>query len=561
MLDRALALHRSGDSEAARTLYRSIIARDAGNFDALHLLGVITAQGGDPAAGLSLMDRAIAINPGDVAVRCNRGVALRALGRLDAALASFDAAIALRPDCAEAYVHRGVVLRELRQPGVALASYDRAIALRPDAAAAHFNRGNLLRELRQPAAAVESYDRAIALRPDFADAFLHRGNVLRELRQPQAALASYDQALAIKADYAEAHLNRGTVLREAMQLEAALQSYNRAIALRPDYAEAYANRATVRLLLGDFDHGWRDYEWRWSRSGGPDVPRSRHGRERLWLGESSLEGKTILLSAEQGLGDTLQFCRYAAVLSGLGARVLLEVQPPLVSVLATVDGVSQVFAIGSELPSFELHCPLLSLPLALKTRIDSIPAAQGYLQADAARVAKWRERLAAYRGLRIGLAWSGNRQHSHDRDRSIPLATLLAGLPTDFQYISLQKDVREVDARTLHARADVLDLRSELRDFDDTAALCKNLDVVISVDSAVAHLSGALGQPTWVLLPFHPDWRWLTERSDSPWYRSVRLFRQVRAGRWDEVVARVSSELVARLAQSLSSSSARAGTA
>jgi len=310
MLDRALALHRSGDSQAARKLCRSIIARDAGNFDALHLLGVITAQSGDPAAGLSLMERAIAINPSDVAARCNRGVALCALGRLDAALASFDAAIALRADYAEAYLQRGVVLRELQRFRDALASYDRAIALRPDLAAAH----------------------------------LRRGNVLRELLQPEAALASYDQALAIKADYAEAYLNRGTVLREAMQLETALQSYDRAIALRPDYAEAYANRATLRLLRGDFDNGWRDYEWRWSRSAGPHVRQRRLGRERLWLGESSPEGKTILLSAEQGLGDTLQFSRYAAVLSGLGARVLLEVQEPLLSVLAAVEGASRVFA-------------------------------------------------------------------------------------------------------------------------------------------------------------------------------------------------------------------------
>ena len=217
--------------------------------------------------------------------------------------------------------------------------------------------------------------------------------------------------------------------------------------------------------------------------------------------------------------------------------------------------------VGSELPAFELHCPLLSLPRALKTRIDTIPAAQGYLHADAAKVAKWRSRLEAYRGPRIGLAWSGNPQHSHDRVRSIPLADLLAGLPTNFHYVSLQKELRDLDARTLHARADVLDLRSELHDFGDTAALCRNLDLVISIDSAVAHLSAALGQPTWLLLPFHPDWRWLTERSDSPWYRSARLFRQSRPGRWDEPVALVSRELVSRFAQSLSSSSARAGTA
>ena len=581
MLERAMALHRSGGRGAASTLYREIIELDSRNFDALHLLGVVTAEGGDPTAALSLMDLAIQINPTDAVARCNRGITLRTLKQLDAALASFDAAIALRPDYAEAYTHRGVVLRELQQFAAALASYDRAIAIAPTSAVAHFNRGNLLRSLAQPPDALASYDQAIAIKPDFAAAHLHRGEVLRELGRPEAALqsyelaialcpdcaeahlrhgnvlrdlmqleaalASYNKALAIKADYAEAYLNRGTVLRELMHLEAALASYNQAIALRPDYAEAYANRATLRLLLADFANGWGDYEWRWRNSRGSNIRQTRRGLQRLWLGDECLSGKTILLTCEQGLGDTLQFCRYAAAVSGLGASVLLEVQEPLTSLLASLGGVSGVFAIGSNLPTFDWHCPLLSLPLAFKTRVDTIPAAEGYLRADADKVAQWRSRLGKHTRPRVGLVWSGNPQHSHDRYRSISLDKLLARLPTGAGYVSLQKDIREQNAQTLRARADVLDFSTELRDFSDTAALCKCMDLVISVDSAVAHLSGALGVPTWVLLPFHPDWRWLTERNDSPWYQSVKLFRQPSIDNWDEAIARLSGELLGSL--------------
>jgi len=506
-----MTLHRSGERATAGALYRRILELDRGNFDALHLLGVVAAQEGDPGAALALMDRATQIKPKNAAVHCNRGVALRALRQLDAALTALDTALALQPDYVEAQLHRGVVLCELRRPQAAL----------------------------------ESFQRALALRPDCAEAHLRCGNVLRDMMQLDAALASYNAALEIKADYAEACLNRGTVLRELMQLEAALESYDRAIALRADYAEAYANRATLRLLLGDFANGWRDYEWRWRIPAGSNMRQRSNWPQPPWRGDESLAAKTILLSCEQGLGDTLQFCRFARVLTELGARVVLEVQPPLATLLATMDTVAQVFAYGSEPPAtFDLHCPLLSLPLALGTRVDTIPAAPGYLHADPHKVALWRSKLGAHERPRIGLSWSGNPLHSHDRYRSIPLRVMLDGLPAHFRYVSLQRDVGEEDARTLQARPQLLDVRSELRDFSDTAALCACLDLVISVDSAVAHLNGALGRPTWLLLPFHPDWRWLTARNDSPWYDSVRLFRQPRMGAWPDVLARVSDELV-----------------
>ena len=540
-----MALHRSGKLTAASHLYRKIIALDPGNFDALHLQGVVTAQTGDPAAGLKLMDQAIQIQPTNAVVRCNRGVTLRTLKQLDAALLSFDAAIALKSDYLDAHIHRGVVLRDLQQFAAALASYDRALALSPGHAETLLRRGHVLCELGRLADALASYDEAIAVKPEAADAYLHRGNALRDLMQLDAALVSYDKALALKADYAEAHLNRGTVLRELMRLEAAQDSYHQAITLKPDYAEAYANRATLRLLQGDFDNGWRDFEWRWSNPGGSNIRQKRHCPERLWLGEERLAGKTILLSWEMGLGDTLQFCRYADELSRQGARVLLEVQRPLTTLLADLDGVSQVVANGAEPPTFDFHCPLLSLPLALNTRIDTIPAAQGYLRADARKVVQWQRRLGSHARPRVGLVWSGNPRHSNDRYRSIALEALLAGLPTDLEYVSLQRDVREQDAQTLHARSEVVDFSGDLRDFSDTAALCRCLDLVISVDTAVAHLSGALGQLTWILLPFHPDWRWLTQRCDSPWYDSVRLFRQTRLEGWDEVLAGVREELVA----------------
>jgi tetratricopeptide (TPR) repeat protein len=419
------------------------------------------------------------------------------------------------------------------------------------------NWGLALQELRRFEAALDAFDRAIAVQADCAEAHFGRANALKQVGRWQEALGSYERAISIKPDYAEAHCNLGVAQNDLKLMEAALASFERALAIDPENATAHCNKAFTLLLLGDFRRGWRLYEWRWKLAVNAGENADRLAKP-LWLGEESLSGKTILLRSEQGLGDTLQFCRYAKPVSDRGARVILQAQPPLVNLLADLDGISQLVAQGSPPPESDYYCPLMSLPLAFGTSLDTIPCAHGYLNSDAAKRADWRARLGAHtstrNGLhrvglprvglpRIGLAWSGNATNSNDRNRSIPLADFVRHLPEHFHYVSLQKEIRDADGREMLESRGILNPADELFDFSDTAALCDCMDLVISVDTSVAHLSGALGKTTWVLLPFSPSWRWLLGREDSPWYSRVTLFRQDAPGDWHGVMQRVAARL------------------
>ena len=544
----AVHLHRRGLLAQADTLYRDILRTSPEHSDALHLSGVIAAQANDPATAVGLIRRALAIDPGNAAAHGNLGSALYALRDLNGALASYDRAIAIDPQQVAAWFHRARVLHEQACLEAALASYDQAIALQADLADGHSNRGNVLYDLKRPHAALLSYDRAISIEPDHADAHLNRGNVLRELDRYDAALSSYDRAIAIKPDYAEAHFNRGVALNELKLVTAACASYDRALAINGGYAEARFNRSLARLMTGDFAGGWSEHEWRWQNRYGSNIRERRNFSQPIWLGEDSIAGQTILLYSEQGYGDTLQFCRYAALVAERGARVILEAPGPLIGLLARVPGVSQVIAKGSELPDFDRHCPLMSLPLAFKTRLDTIPGSAPYLYSDPAKVAHWRARLGEKTKPRIGLMWNGSEIQPNDRNRSMRLADLLPRLPEQFQYVSLQKNVRQADHDLLAANPCIADFAGELHDFSDTAALCECMDVVLSVCTSVAHLSAALGRTTWILLSFAADWRWLLDRVDSPWYPSVTLYRQETRGDWGPVIARVSADLVVKFA-------------
>jgi Tfp pilus assembly protein PilF len=481
---------------------------------------------------------------GDARALTNDAAALQKRGRWEDALASYDEAIAIDPGLLDALFNRAIVLEELGRLDAALASYEEIIAIDAGHPAVHFNRGLLLTKLARWDEGLLSYDRALALNPDYAEAHCNRGNVLRRLGRDEAALASYDRALAVRGDHADAHYNRGVVLQELRQFDAALASYDAAIASRPDHALAHFNRSTALLAMGDFERGWPDYEWRWMRPSGPTVEARRHFRAPLWRGEKSPAGKSLLIYGEQGLGDTIQFCRYVPLLEKLGARVILEAPWSLVRLLGPLPGLSRVIARGDPLPEIDAQCPLASLPLAFNTTLASVPVARRYLSADPAEVACWQARLGRKTKPRIGLAWSGNPEHANDRARSIALADWLPRLPCGFEYVSLQKEQREADARTLRAQCAILDPADDLTDFGATAALCECLDLVISVDTSVAHLGSALGRPTWILLPFNADWRWLIGRDDSPWYPSAMLFRQERPGDWSGVLGRVSAQLI-----------------
>jgi tetratricopeptide (TPR) repeat protein len=490
---------------------------------------------------LASYDRAVAIVPDFADAHANRGNVLHALKRFAEAMASHDQALALGPDLAEAHTNRGSTLHELKWFDEALASHDRALALRPGYAEARYNRGNALHALKRFEEALADYEHVLALRPDYVEALANRGVALHDLRRYEEALASYDRALAVRPDYAVAFVDRGATMREQRRFEEALACYDRALALRPDYVEAHYNEGMVRMLTGDFHRGWQKIEWGWIAARQRNATRS-FAQPQLF-GSDELMGKTVLLHAEQGFGDMIQFCRYVPLAAERGARVIFEVYEPLRELMDTLPGVAQFVTTGEPLPDFDMHCPLLSLPLALGAGSATIVSQTPYLRPSPQAVMDWNERLGPRHRPRIGLAWSGRPSHDNDHNRSMRLGSFLPPLAGfDATYVSLLQDVRADDAPVLQG-SDVLHFGKELKTYADTAALIANLDLVISVDTSVAHLAGALAKPLWILLPFTPDWRWLLDRDDSPWYPTAHLFRQDETRRWDTVMAHVHAAL------------------
>jgi tetratricopeptide (TPR) repeat protein len=400
-----------------------------------------------------------------------------------------------------------------------------------------------------------------------AIALYNRGCVLQARQEFEAAISCYTEALAIDPRLASAYSNRGAALAAMNRCEEALASLDRAIDLEPDYPEAHFSRAVTLLLEGELPAGWLEFEWRWKTVPGRILRQSKNFPQPPWLGGEAVAGRTLLLYCERGLGDTLQFCRYAKLVSELQAKVILQVQAPLVELMRSLGGEIRVISETEALPHFDLQCPLLSLPLVFGTSLQNVPALEKYIRADAGKVSQLRNRLdqlarlGATRGLvtpatvssavllspgaaapRVGLVWRGDAHNPDDRNRSIALRELLTFLPAELRYFSLQKEITAEERALLEADTRVTVLSSDLG-FEDTAALCECLDLVIAIDTSVAHLAAALGRRTWILLPFNPDCRWLLKREDSPWYPSVKLYRQARSGDWLAVLARVRDAL------------------
>jgi Flp pilus assembly protein TadD len=613
LVDEGLRHHRAGRLGPAKALYLAALAAQPNDAVALHLLGVVHHQQGSSPEGIELVTRAIAIKPDYPEAHNSLGIALWELGRPAEAEASYREALRLRPDFADAHNNRGAALSDLGRPAEAEARYREALRLQPDFPKAHSNLGNALRELGRleeaeasfrealrlqpgypeahsnlgnvlrdlgrPAQAEMSYREALRLRPDFPDAHnnlgsalrdlgraaeaeassrealrlrpgypdAHRnlGNALRELGRPAEAEASYREALRLRPSYSDAHNNLGAALWDLGRPAEAEASYREALRLRPGFPEAHSNLSNVLLLTGRFEEGWREHEWRWkTRHLSGDA---REFAAPLWSGEANGD-RVILLHAEQGLGDTLQFCRYVPLIAA-GARIILEVQAPLVRLLSTLPGILAIVARGDRLPPFDLQCPLMSLPHAVGTTLDTIPAATPYLTADPASAAGWRDRLAGLDRLRVGLVWAGGRRPDPnlatvDRRRSIALDAMspLGEIP-GVMFISLQKGEPSAQAAHPPRGMALYDFTTDLYDFADTAALVDNLDLVISVDTSVVHLAGALGKPVWLLNRFDTCWRWLLNRDDSPWYPELRQFRQPGPGDWNSVIDRVRDAL------------------
>ena len=541
VLQQALAHHQAGHMSQAEALYRQALAAEPSNPDALHLLGVLAYQVGQLDAAVDLIARAVAVNPSFAQAHYNLGVALKDQGWLEEAASAYRRAIAVQPDYADAHDNLGNVLADLGRPEEAAPCYRRAIALRPGNPATHNNLGIALKQTGQLQDAAAAYRQAIALKPDYVEAHNNLGNVLKELGLLDEAAQCFQRALDLRPGLADAHSNLGNVLLAQGRVDQAAEAYERAIALNPDYAEARNNLALIQLQRGDFERGWEGYEWRWKLK--VAVAPRRDFPQPEWRGEQ-LSGARVLVHAEQGFGDAIQFCRYVPLVAQRGAKVILEVQPELKRLMAGLAGVHELVTLGEALPPFDYHIPLMSLPRVFGTRLDTVPADVPYLRAPPDLVQAWRDKLSGITGLRVGLAWAGSPQHMNDRNRSLALSTLapLAAV-SGATYMALQKGPSAAQAATPPAGMRLVELGTELGDFADTAAVIANVDLVIAVDTAVAHLAGALGKPVWLLLPFAGEWRWLLDRSDSPWYPSMRLFRQPRPGAWGEVLERVVQEL------------------
>jgi Tfp pilus assembly protein PilF len=435
---------------------------------------------------------------------------------------------------------RGRTLLDLWRADEALMDFQKAVAIEPNSAAPLNNCGISLILLRRYEEALKTLDRALSIAPGLPELFTNKGSALKHLGRFDEALANFGRAIALRPDYAEAHSNLGNCLDEMGRYGEALSCYEDALALQPEHADTHWNIAVNRLRAGDLRTGWVEYEWRWKTKS--LQVKHRHFRQPLWIGAEPVDGKVLLLHNEQGLGDALQFCRYVALLAARGARVVLEIDGPLKELLSGLTGVSHCIAKGETLPDFDFHCPLTSLPLAFDTTLDTIPSAVPYISV-AAHATDWGTRLHSQDLPRVGLVWSGNPNHTNDRNRSMPLESLLPLLDVQAQFVSLQKDLRPGDHAVLRERNDILHLGAELQNFADTAALIEHLDLVISVDTSVAHLAGALGRPVWIFLPYVPDWRWLLDREDSPWYPTARLFRQSQTREWHSVVDKMQRAL------------------
>jgi tetratricopeptide (TPR) repeat protein len=547
-LNRAISAYQSGQLVEAEHLCQQIVAAREDVFDALHLLALVQTLLGKKETAVASFDRALKVRPEHAEALSNRGLTLYELKRFDEALASFDDALKAGPNHAEALFNHGLTLHALRRFEEALASFDDTLKVRPNYIEALSSRGNVLRELKRYGEALASFDRALKMRPDYAEAFSNLGVTLHEMNLFELALGSYDRAIRMRPEYAEALTNRGITLLELKHFKEALASFDCALKVRPDFAEAHCSRALCRMLIGGFDRGWKDNEWRWETE---HLRKERRNfAQPLWLGSNDVAGKTILLHGEQGFGDVIQFCRYVPLVAERAARVILEVPDSLHELVGTLGGSAQIVSRGEPLPQFDLHCPLLSLPLAFKTRLASIPSAIPYLRATPSAVRSWSARLGPRKHFSVGLVWSGRPDHKNDHNRSLKLSTLLPLLDCDASFISLQREVRPGDTAALKDRTDLLHFGDELNNFSDTAALISNLDLVISVDTSVAHLAGALGKPVWILLPYVPDWRWLLDREDTPWYPTARLFRQNHIRSRDDVITRVHDSLTADIVRS-----------
>ena len=573
-VDQALAiareLHMTGRLNEAVDVYQQILQRYPEHAEAWHLRGVAISQLGRPADGLQSIDRAIQLSPDAVQYQVNRAVVLAQLGRMDEAIGSLRKAIVRQGDVAETHYNLAQLLDRQGNLDESIAEYRRALELRSDYAQAWNGLGSALKKKGQIDDAIAAFRQATVLQPQYADAFNRLAKTLDEQDRVEESAAAYERAAQLQPQSPEAQGALGNIYHRAARFEDAITAFNAALSLRPGYSEvlysianvqkdqgkldeavatfdraiaartiypeAQWNRALTLLLKGDFENGWRAYESRW-------TDQARLLPKPLWNG-TNLDGKRILLRLEQGLGDIIQFIRYAPRVAERGGKVVVQCPQPLKRLLEGQCDIEMVVSFEEQLPDYDVHYPLLSLPALFGTTLETIPNDVPYLLADATLAQTWADRVQGEpSGLKVGIAWAGNPEYVHDRQRTISPAALkpLAEV-SNVRFYSLQKGPQLLGGQAT-APIPMVDWADDLKDFADTAALITNLDLVLACDTAVAHLAGAMGRTVWTLLPYSPDWRWMLGRSDSAWYPTMRLFRQPRPGEWASVIEEVKTEL------------------
>ncbi|WP_193378467.1 tetratricopeptide repeat protein, partial [Singulisphaera acidiphila] len=538
-----IALRHQGQTAEAVAAYQEALRLRPAYPEASNNLGIALAAQGRHEAAVAAFQQAIRLRPNDAEAFAHLAAALGDLNRLTDAVAAYGHAIRLRADDARTHKNLGITLAKLGKLDESIASYREALRLRPDYADALNDLGIALARKNLFDEAAGSYRQALTHRPDYAEAFNNLGNTLRNLGQFAEAVASYDRAVAIKPSYADAYNNRGIALAETGQFAEAVDSYTRCIRLRPHHVDAHLNRALTWLREGNFAQGWAGYEWRLRKKGALDRPPIMPA----WNGYPPA-GLRVLLVAEQGLGDSIHFIRYAPLLQRLGATVIFECPAKLIPLLARTPGIDRIYPQGEEPPEHDVYTPLLTLPGLLGTTLESIPLEIPYVYPDPDLVEHWSRELAASPGFKVGINWQGNPTFAGDYHRSMPLRHFapLARVP-GVRLLSLQKNDGAEQLQELGDEFPVVDLGSRLDEangpFMDTAAVLKNLDLFITSDTAVAHLAGAMGVPVWVPMGAAPGWQWMLGREDSPWYPSMRLFRQAKLGNWPPVFERIAREL------------------
>jgi len=532
--------------EEAEAAYRQALRLNPDYAHAHNNLGNSLAKQARHEEAEDAYRRALQIDPQYADASHNLGNSLVAEGKLDEAADSFRRTVRVNPDHAHAHFNLADTLRTLGRFDEATACYREAIRVRPDFIEAYNNLGIALRNNDKLDESVACYRQVLKIDPCYAKAHNNLGNTFHEKDQLDEAVACYRRALELKPDFAEAHTGLGYAMCQQGRAVESLSEYDKALKIDPDYAEARFNRAVTLLLVGDYEQGWPEYEWRWKT----DKVASRSFSQPRWDGRPAA-GMTILIHAEQGLGDTLQFIRYARLVKQQGATVIVQCQRALLPLLASCPGIDRLVGNDEQLPEFDAHAPLLSLPAIFKTTVDSVPCDVPYIQADAALIERWRAVLAGLDGMKIGISWQGDRGYREDRRRSIRLHEFvrLAEVP-GVRLVSLQKGLGTEQLAENSERFAVMELGPDFDEtsgpFMDTAAVMMNLDLVIACDTAIGHLAGALGVDFWEPQAFAPDWRWMLDRDDSPWYPTVRLFRQTSPGDWGDVFARIAAALRAQ---------------